>query len=28
MKVRDYKSRWGSCSSSGEIIYNWKVEPS
>ena len=25
IKVRDYKSRWGSCSSSGDISYNWKI---
>ena len=23
--VRDYKSRWGSCSVKGEIKYNWKI---
>jgi len=25
IKVRDYKSRWGGCSSKGEISYNWKI---
>ena len=25
VKVRNYKSRWGSCSSSGKIFYNWKI---
>ncbi|MDA9976130.1 M48 family metallopeptidase [Alphaproteobacteria bacterium] len=25
ISVRDYKSRWGSCSSSGEISYNWRI---
>ena len=25
VKVKSYKSRWGSCSSSGEISYNWKI---
>ena len=25
IKVRDYKSRWGSCSASGDISYNWKI---
>ena len=23
--VKDYKSRWGSCSTSGDITYNWRV---
>jgi len=23
--VKDYKSRWGSCSTSGEITYNWRI---
>lgn len=23
--VKDYKSRWGSCSSSGDISYNWRI---
>ena len=23
--VRDYKSRWGSCSVSGDIRYNWRI---
>ena len=25
VKVRNYKSRWGSCSSNGKIYYNWKI---
>jgi hypothetical protein len=25
IKTRDYKSRWGSCSVSGEISYNWRI---
>ena len=25
VKVRNYKSRFGSCSSSGKIFYNWKL---
>ena len=25
ISVRDYKARWGSCSSKGEISYNWRV---
>ena len=25
IKVRDYKSRWGSCSIKGDISFNWKV---
>jgi predicted metal-dependent hydrolase len=25
VKVRNYKSRWGSCSSIGSIFYNWKI---
>ena len=25
VRVKDYKSRWGSCSVSGEISYNWKI---
>ena len=23
--VKDYKSRWGSCSAKGDISYNWKI---
>jgi hypothetical protein len=25
ISVRDYKSRWGSCSLKGEISYNWRI---
>ena len=25
IKVRDYKSRWGSCSVQGDITYNWRI---
>lgn len=25
IRVRNYKSRWGSCSSKGEISYNWRI---
>ena len=25
ISVRDYKARWGSCSSKGEIFYNWRI---
>lgn len=25
VKVKEYKARWGSCSSSGDIIYNWRI---
>ena len=25
IKVRDYKARWGSCSASGDVSYNWKI---
>jgi len=25
IKVRDYKSRWGSCFISGKISYNWRI---
>tara|TARA_Y100000385_G_scaffold271608_1_gene311700 strand:+ start:82 stop:777 length:696 start_codon:yes stop_codon:yes gene_type:complete len=23
--VKEYKSRWGSCSSSGDVTYNWRI---
>ena len=23
--VKDYKARWGSCSSSGDVSYNWRI---
>jgi predicted metal-dependent hydrolase len=25
INVRDYKSRWGSCSASGDVSYNWRI---
>ena len=25
IKVKEYKSRWGSCNTRGEISYNWKI---
>jgi predicted metal-dependent hydrolase len=25
IKVKSYKSRWGSCSSKGDVSYNWKI---
>jgi len=25
IRVKEFKSRWGSCSSSGEISYNWRI---
>lgn len=25
VSVKDYKSRWGSCSARGEIAFNWKI---
>ncbi len=25
VSVRSYKSRWGSCSSNGELTYNWRI---
>jgi len=25
ISIRDYKSRWGACSSKGDISYNWKI---
>ena len=25
VKVKDYKARWGSCLSSGDVIYNWRI---
>ena len=25
ISIKNYKSRWGSCSSKGEIYYNWKI---
>ena len=25
IKIKDYKSRWGSCSFKGDISYNWKI---
>jgi len=25
VKIRNYNARWGSCSSTGKIFYNWKI---
>ncbi len=25
ISIKDYKSRWGSCSVKGDIIYNWRI---
>ena len=25
IKIKDYRSRWGSCSFKGDISYNWKI---
>ena len=25
IRVKNYKSRWGSCSAKGDISYNWKI---
>ena len=25
VSVKDYKSRWGSCSTKGDIFYNWRI---
>ncbi len=25
IKVKEYKSKWGSCSFKGDIVYNWKI---
>jgi len=25
IKVKDYKARWGSCSSKGELSFNWRI---
>ena len=25
VNIKDYKSRWGSCSSNGDILYNWRI---
>jgi predicted metal-dependent hydrolase len=25
ISVKDFKSRWGACKSSGEIVYNWRL---
>ncbi len=25
VSVKDYKSRWGSCSTTGDIYYNWRI---
>ena len=25
IKIKTYKSRWGSCSAKGDISYNWKI---
>ena len=25
VSVRDYKSRWGSCSTKGDVTYNWRI---
>ena len=25
VSIKSYKSRWGSCSSNGELTYNWRI---
>ena len=25
VSIKNYKSRWGSCSSNGELTYNWRI---
>lgn len=25
VSIKDYKSRWGSCSTTGDIFYNWRI---